>query len=138
MPMRLAKYLAHSGVASRRASERLIAAGRVSVDGHAVTDPATLAGPVSKHAIESLRRGVELDDGPARAQRVRRLAPDTLELVLREGRKRQVRRMCEAVGNRVVALERTAIGSLELGGLAAGDHRRLTEVEIELLRQAER
>src|SRR5947209_9533589 len=41
MPMRLAKYLAHSGVASRRASERLIAAGRVSVDGHAVTDPAT-------------------------------------------------------------------------------------------------
>ena len=93
---------------------------------------------MSKHAIESLRRGVELDDGPARAQRVRRLAPDTLELVLREGRKRQVRRMCEAVGNRVVALERTAIGSLELGGLAAGDHRRLTEVEIELLRQAER
>ena len=52
--------------------------------------------------------GVELDDGPAAPARVRRIAPDRFEIVLREGRKRQVRRMAEAIGYRVRALERVA------------------------------
>ena len=61
---------------------------------------------------------------------MRRLAPDRLEITLREGRKRQVKRMCEHVGHRVRALERVAFGPLELGDLAPGRHRRLTAAEV--------
>jgi 23S rRNA pseudouridine2605 synthase len=61
-----------------------------------------------------------------------------LEITLREGRKRQVRRMCEAVGHRVVELERVAFGPLRLGDLAAGRHRRLSAAEVERLRAAAR
>ena len=56
---------------------------------------------------------------------VRRLTPDRLELTIHEGRKRQVRRMCEAVGHRVVRLERVAFGPLRLGTSPLGRHRRL-------------
>ena len=59
-----------------------------------------------------------------------------VEIVLREGRKRQVRRMCEAVGHRVVELERVAFGPLGLRGLAPGESRRLTDAEVERLRRA--
>jgi 23S rRNA pseudouridine2605 synthase len=59
-----------------------------------------------------------------------------LEIAIREGRKRQVRRMCEAVGHRVVELERVAFGPLGLRGLAPGDSRRLTKSEVERLREA--
>ena len=61
-----------------------------------------------------------------------------LEITIREGRKRQVRRMCEAVGHRVVELERIAFGPLRLRGLAPGAHRRLTPAEVERLRKAAR
>jgi len=234
--MRLAKYLAHAGVASRRAAETVIAGGRVSVDGEIVLDPArdvgdehrvtvdgrTLqgvqarvvyvvnkplgvvstardthgrptvveivnkdpadprlypvgrldidtsglilltndgelanrlthpsfevpktyraklgGGPIRDGALRALRRGVELDDGPtapARARRVGAAGANLLELTIHEGRNRQVRRMCEAVGHPVLALERVAFGSLELDGLAAGAHRRLSERETERLR----
>jgi 23S rRNA pseudouridine2605 synthase len=229
--MRLAKYLAHAGVASRRAAETVIADGRVHVDGEIVRDPARdvgeqsrvtvdgralegsearvvyalhkplgvvstardpggrptvvelvpaeglrlypvgrldadssglilltndgeLAnrlthprfevektyraklggGPIGDGVLRALRRGVELDDGPTAPARVRRLAGDTIELTIHEGRNRQVRRMCEAAGRPVLALERVAFGPLRLGGLAAGEHRRLTEQEIEDLR----
>ncbi len=225
--MRLAKYLAHAGVASRRAAERLVAEGRVAIDGRTVTDPATdverdaqvsvdgeqLAGPeprvvfavnkpvgvlstardthgrptvtalldaeglrlypvgrldadsgglilltndgelanrlthpryevpktyrarvsgapVGEGALRSLRDGVELDDGPTTPASVRLLAPDELEITIHEGRNRQVRRMCEAVGHPVLALTRVAFGSLRLAGLAPGEHRRLGEDEI--------
>jgi 23S rRNA pseudouridine2605 synthase len=56
--------------------------------------------------------------------------------VLHEGRKRQVRRMCEAVGHRVVALERIAFGPLRLGDLPLGRHRLLKAAEVEMLRRA--
>src|SRR3954469_12527200 len=230
--MRLAKHLAHSGVASRRAAEGLIAAGRVTVDGATVTDPARdvsggeaiavdgervgsaprhvvyavnkpagvvstahdthgrptvvdlvpvatrlypvgrldadttglilltndgeLAnrlthprfevpktyrakvrnGPVGEAALRALRDGVELDDGRTAPARVRAVRPDVLELTIHEGRKRQVRRMCEAVGHPVVALRRVRFGPLELGDLGAGAHRRLTAAEVERLRGA--
>jgi 23S rRNA pseudouridine2605 synthase len=229
--VRLAKYLAHSGVASRRAAERLIADGRVTVGGAVVTDPARevdsgvavdgtpvepeprevwalnkpvgvvstardthgrpkvtdlvpssrrlypvgrldadttglilltndgeLANslthpryevpktyvarvepaPVGEGALRELRAGVALDDGRTSPARVRQVKPGVLEIQISEGRKRQVRRMCEAVGHRVVALERVAFGPLRLGDLAPGEHRRLTGAEVERLRAAAR
>ena len=230
--MRLAKYLAHAGVASRRAAEQLVFAGRVSVDGEVVRDPArdvtgaeavavdgaavalerrhvvyalnkpagyvstahdpqgrptvvalvdsrerlypvgrldadttgllllTNDGelahrlthpsyevprvyraqvrnpPVREPALRRLREGVLLDDGMTAPAGVRRLTPDRLEITLREGRKRQVRRMCEAVGHRVVRLERVAFGPLRLGDLPLGRHRLLKAAEVEALRRA--
>jgi 23S rRNA pseudouridine2605 synthase len=86
--------------------------------------------------VHVLRDGVELDDGRTAPARVRRLGPDTLELTLREGRKRQVRRMCEAVGHPVAELTRVAFGPLGLGDLAPGAGRRLTAAEVERLRRA--
>jgi 23S rRNA pseudouridine2605 synthase len=229
--LRLAKYLAHAGVASRRAAETIIADRRVKVDGAVVTDPARdvddthsvlvdgrpvhtegherlvyalnkpkgvvstasdpqgretvvqlvpggerlypvgrldadstglilltndgdLAyrlthprfevprtyrarvrnAPVKEPALRALREGVELDDGRTAPARVRRLGTDHIELTIHEGRKRQVRRMCEAVGHPVKSLERVAFGPLRLGPLEAGDHRRLTGAELERLR----
>jgi 23S rRNA pseudouridine2605 synthase len=229
--VRLAKYLAHAGLASRRRAELLISAGRVTVDGETVTDPARavddahdvrcdgrplkLAGhsqevyllnkppgvvstasdpqgrptvvslvpsaerlypvgrldadttglilltndgelahrlthpsfavprtyrahvrhpPLKEPALRALREGVELEDGPTAPARVRRLGPDRLELTIHEGRKRQVKRMCEAVGHPVKRLERVAFGPLRLGGLEPGEHRRLTAAEVERLR----
>ena len=61
---------------------------------------------------------------------LRRLGEREVELTLREGRNRQVRRMAEAVGNRVVSLRRVRFGSVELGSLSQGQSRRLSEVEI--------
>jgi 23S rRNA pseudouridine2605 synthase len=229
--VRLAKFLAHAGVASRRAAERLITDGRVTVAGEVVTDPATDVGPagevsvdgravapeprevhalnkpagvvstahdthgrrtvvdlvrsprrlypvgrldadstglilltndgeladllthprygvekvyrarirpprLSPRALQALRDGVELDDGPTAPARVRQVGPGVLEIALREGRKRQVRRMCEAVGHRVVELERVAFGPLGLRGLQLGRSRRLKDAEVERLRRA--
>ena len=91
---------------------------------------------VARRAIEALRSGVELEDGMTAPARVRQVAPGVLELTLREGRKRQVRRMCEAVGHRVVELERVAFGPLGLRGLERGRSRRLKDAEVERLRRA--
>lgn len=230
--MRLAKFLAHAGVASRRAAERLIAEGRVTVDGAVVTDPArdvtgesavafdgerlggeeprvvyalhkpagvvstaqdthgrrtvvdlvpggrrlypvgrldadttglilltndgelanrlthpryevpktyraTVGGPpVSERALRALRNGVRLDDGATAPARVRRLDPRTLEITIHEGRKRQVRRMCEAVGHPVERLQRVRFGPLALGDLPAGRARRLSPAEVRELAAA--
>jgi 23S rRNA pseudouridine2605 synthase len=222
--VRLVKFLAHGGVASRRKAEVIIANGRITVDGKVVTDPARdvdeendvrvdgspvgveahevwavnkpagvvstarepgerpavvslvdsearlypvgrldaestglllltndgalanrlthprygvaktyrarLHRPPSERDLERLRRGVELEDGPAAPAEVTQTGAREIELVLREGRNRQVRRMVEAVGNRVVSLRRVRFGSLALGRLAAGGSRRLSEREI--------
>lgn len=90
--------------------------------------------------LAALREGVELADGPTRPTQVRRLEArdgrERIELVLREGRNRQVRRMLEAVGSRVVALERTRIGPLALDGLESGASRPLSRAELTRLRAA--
>jgi 23S rRNA pseudouridine2605 synthase len=90
--------------------------------------------PVRDAALRALREGVELDDGPTAPARVRKLAADRLELTIHEGRKHQVKRMCEAVGHPVRELQRVAFGPLRLGGLEPGEHRRLTPAEVERLR----
>jgi len=231
--VRLGRFLAHAGVASRRAAERLIAEGRVTVGGKVVTDPArdvdaasgvALDGellapeprevyalnkprgvvstardthgrrtviefvpserrlypvgrldadttglilltndgelanqlthpryevektylarvdpaPVPEPALRLLREGVELEDGRTAPAGIRQIEPGLVEVVLREGRKRQVRRMFEAVGHTVTELERTAFGPLRLERLPEGEFRPLSPAEVERLRKAAR
>jgi 23S rRNA pseudouridine2605 synthase len=100
---------------------------------------AVVAGPpVSDAALRRLRAGVELEDGRTSPARVRRVRPDTLEITIHEGRKRQVRRMCEAVGHPVRRLERIRFGPLELGSLGPGESRRLSAAEVDALASAGR
>ncbi len=225
--MRLAKFLAHGGVASRRRAEEIVAKGVVTVGGEVVTDPARdvgegddvringspvaaearevwavnkpggvvstarepgerpavvglvdsparlypvgrldadstglllltndgelanrlthpryevpkayrarLARPPAERDLERLRRGVEIEDGPTAPAEVSRLGEREIEIVLREGRNRQVRRMVEAVGNRVVELRRVRFGPLGLDELPEGASRRLSEEEVAAL-----
>jgi len=87
--------------------------------------------------IEKLRRGVLLHDGPTRPAEVSRLRDGGkhtfLEMTIVEGRNRQVRRMLEAVGSKVLKLVRTAIGPIRLGDLPIGKWRELTAQEVEML-----
>jgi 23S rRNA pseudouridine2605 synthase len=228
--MRLAKFLAHAGVASRRAAEAIVGEGRVTVGGEVVTDPArdvdessgvavdgepvkpeplevhmlnkplgvvstardthgrptvveqvrssrrlypvgrldadttglillTNDGDLAEHlthprygvervyrarvkparvsddALRALREGVELEDDRTAPAAVRVLRPGLVEITIKEGRKRQVRRMLEAVGHRVTELERVRFGPLVLGDLPTGKARRLKPAELELLRE---
>jgi 23S rRNA pseudouridine2605 synthase len=230
--MRLAKFLAHAGVASRRAAEAIVREGRVSVGGETVTDPArdvdgtepvtvdgapvsppdervvwmvhkprgvvstakdthdrptvvamvdapgtrlypvgrldadttglilltddgdlanrlthpryevpktyiaTVDGFVGDQELRKLREGIELDDGLTAPAQVRQVEPGVLQLTIHEGRKRQVRRMCAAVGHPVQQLQRVAFGPLRLGDLHEGRVRRLSPAEVQRLRDA--
>jgi 23S rRNA pseudouridine2605 synthase len=93
-------------------------------------------GAVPEHALRRLREGVELDDGLTAPAKARQIERGVLEITLKEGRKRQVRRMCEAIGHPVTELTRIAFGPLRLKDLAPGQHRRLTAAEVERLRQS--
>ena len=84
-------------------------------------------------ALRQLRQGVELDDGMTAPATVGVLAEGVLRLVIHEGRNRQVRRMCQAVGHPVVRLVRTRIGSLRDPNLAPGHWRELTGAEVRAL-----
>lgn len=101
--------------------------------GVAKTYRAQLRTAIAERDLERLGRGVQLEDGPTAPTQVRRLGEREIEIVLREGRNRQVRRMVEAVGNRVVSLRRVGFGPLSLGRLAEGGSRRLNEKEISRL-----
>lgn len=101
---------------------------------------AQVRGQLRRRATRMLLDGVELDDGPARARSVRELgsaADRTLvELVLAEGRKREVRRMLAAVGIPVERLARVKLGPLALGDMSPGKHRPLTGAEVRGLYKA--
>ncbi len=231
--MRLAKYIAHAGVASRRKAEEMISQGQVRVNGRlidtpafevdpandqveingillypearqyillnkpagylsTVTDPfgrptvmdligdigqrlypvgrldfdtegllllsndgdftnqmlhprhkvpkryeARVRGRVEPAELEQLARGVELDDGwtaPARVELIKYGPNETLvEIEIHEGRKRQVKRMFEAIGHPVIHLVRTGFGNLNLGNMAVGEYRFLTSEEVNQL-----
>lgn len=85
---------------------------------------------VSRTALSRLRRGVDLEDGITSPAEVGQPQPGVLRIVIHEGRNRQVRRMCEAVGYPVVRLARTRIGSLTDPGLGLGQWRQLTTDEV--------
>lgn len=84
-------------------------------------------------ALRALRQGVDLDDGRTAPARVGVLAPGVLRIVIHEGRNRQVRRMCEAVGHPVRRLVRTRIGPVTDAGLAPGRWRALDGAEVRAL-----
>ena len=98
---------------------------------------ATLSGDVTADALEQLRGGVELADGRTRPAKVRELRPGVkpcrLEIVLTEGRNRQIRRMAAAVGCRVRRLVRVTVGRYELGDLPSGVCRILSKEDLFLL-----
>jgi len=95
---------------------------------------------LDENAVERLRSGIELDDGPTRPAKVILLRESAsssfLEITITEGRNRQVRRMIEAVGSRVRKLVRTGIGPIEIGTLEIGKWRVLTPYEIRALRRS--
>lgn len=142
-----------------RSRERLYPVGRLDVDseglilltndgewaerllhpryGHEREYDVRVAGELVDAAVARMRRGIRMDEGTARAERIQVVAREArggrLRVVLRTGWKRQVRRMCTAVGLRVRRLVRVRIGPLELGTLAAGRWRELTEREVRAL-----
>jgi 23S rRNA pseudouridine2605 synthase len=90
-------------------------------------------GAVSPAAIRRLREGVQLEDGPTAPAKVSQPEPGVLRITIHEGRNRQVRRMCEAVGHPVTRLVRTRIGPLRDHRLAPGTWRLLTQDEVRQL-----
>jgi len=91
---------------------------------------AEVEGEPSDNALERLRTGIELDDGPAAPAQARRLGPSRVELTLHEGRKHQVKRMLAAVGHPVTRLHRSRYAGLTLEGLEPGEWRELEPGEI--------
>ncbi len=97
---------------------------------------AEVAGQPSRGAIRQLRDGIELEDGPTARARVSAVQPSMLRITIHEGRNRQVRRMCEAVGHPVKRLVRTRIGSLADPKLKPGEWRDLSREEVRALEVA--
>jgi 23S rRNA pseudouridine2605 synthase len=97
---------------------------------------AEVEGEPSRGALRRLREGVELEDGLTAPATASLLAPNLVRLVIHEGRNRQVRRMCDAVGHPVVRLVRTRIGPLTDTTLAPGEWRELTQSEVRSLERA--
>jgi 23S rRNA pseudouridine2605 synthase len=92
---------------------------------------AEVEGRPGADALRRLEEGVELEDGRTAPARARLLGPSTIELVLHEGRKHQVKRMCEAVGHPVRRLHRSAYAGLTVEGLEPGRWRELEPSEVE-------
>lgn len=99
----------------------------------------TLKGKIEEGAVEKLRQGVEIEDYTTRPAKVRILKIDEeknlsrLEITIHEGRNRQVRKMCEAVGSRVLALHRSKIGDIGVKDLKIGNWRYLKDYEVKRL-----
>jgi 23S rRNA pseudouridine2605 synthase len=97
---------------------------------------AEVEGEPSPGDITRLRRGVELDDGLTAPARVSAVAPTALRITIHEGRNRQVRRMCEAIGHPVLRLVRTRLGPLAERRLGPGEWRPLSAAEVRKLQEA--
>ena len=97
---------------------------------------AVVQGQLTGGALRRLREGVELDDGRTAPARVTQPEPGVLRITIHEGRNRQVRRMCEAVGHPVERLIRVRIGPLRDAALAPGEWRELTQAELKALAEA--
>ena len=97
---------------------------------------AEVAGAPSPGELRRLRDGLDLDDGRTAPARVSAVAPNALRIAIHEGRNRQVRRMCDAIGHPVVRLVRIRIGPLAERGLRPGEWRPLTLAEVRALEEA--
>jgi len=99
-----------------------------------------VAGIVQEDKLYELRKGVELEDGLTQPAKVKRLQSGQLqtqlEITIKEGRNRQVRRMCEKIGHPVLFLKRVKFGPLDLGNLKPGRYRELNAKEIAALKAA--
>ena len=98
---------------------------------------AEVRGTPSSKVIAALEEGIELEDGRTAPAKARLLTPGIVELTIHEGRNRQVKRMLEAVGHRVIRLHRSAYAGLTLEGLEPGQWRELEPSEVERLRAGE-
>jgi 23S rRNA pseudouridine2605 synthase len=98
---------------------------------------AEVRGTPSPKVIQALEEGVDLEDGRTAPAKARLLTPGIVELTIHEGRNRQVKRMLEAVGHRVIRLHRIAYAGLTLEGLEPGQWRELEPSEVERLRRGE-
>ena len=99
---------------------------------------AWVAGKPTDESLDKLRRGIMLQHGmtaPAFIQREKSSRGSCLRITIHEGRKRQVRRMCAAIGHEVHRLKRIQIGSIHIGDLRLGDYRYLSQEEIEALKR---
>jgi 23S rRNA pseudouridine2605 synthase len=98
-----------------------------------------VAGFPTREELEKLTQGVYLSEGRVRARRVKRLKPQGeslwLEIVLSEGKNREIRRMLAKLGHKVMRLRRVAIGPIQISALAEGKSRRLSQHEVNLLKQ---
>ncbi len=98
---------------------------------------AWVRGNPTNEALDKLRRGIMLDDGmtaPALVERESCPTDTCLRITIHEGRKRQVKRMCAAIGHKVKRLKRIQIGPLQLGDLRPGNHRHLSQEELRTLK----
>jgi 23S rRNA pseudouridine2605 synthase len=95
---------------------------------------ADLRGRPSDTSLDQLRRGVELEDGPTAPAQVERAGPSSIRITIHEGRNRQVRRMCDAIGHPVVRLHRERYATLGVGDLEPGEWRAVTDRELDELR----
>ncbi|MBE9503968.1 MAG: rRNA pseudouridine synthase [Proteobacteria bacterium] len=101
---------------------------------------ALVQGVPSNEALKRLREGVQLEDGKTAPAKIRVLEikgnKSWLEIIIHEGKNRQVKRMCEAISHKVLRLKRTRFGPLEVNDLASGKIRALKDGEIEALKKA--
>jgi len=113
-------------------------AARLTHPRHAVPRvyDARVLGTPDDHDLSRLRRGLVIDGARTRPAEVSVVGPGHLRITVREGRNRQVRRMCEAIGHPVDQLKRVAIGPLRDARLKPGQWRALTEQEIQALKKA--
>jgi len=112
-----------------RTAKALVGSHEARVEKEYLVRVAFPNGPLDERGLDLLRHGLELDGEPLQPAKVSWQNEDQLRFVLREGKKRQIRRMCEAVGLQVIGLKRVRIGRVPLGALPAGQWRYLGPFE---------